>query len=247
MPALLQIEAVLFDLGGTLVDYPVPRWPTMAAQCVHGMYGYMVRPESERPPQAASVPGPAEANAQRQPAAPDSALAHRIMIGLRRVVRSLSGRTLPRIAEACARPLVAPGYLFEDSLPTLRALRGGGYRLGLISNTPWGTPEYLWVNQLQRFALAEFFEVALFSSVFGVRKPDARIFREALDRLGVPAERTVMVGDNLEADIVGARRVGMRTVLLTRPGVKRLPATPTPDLRIDSLRELLDPLPPREP
>jgi putative hydrolase of the HAD superfamily len=79
-----------------------------------------------------------------------------------------------------------------------------------------------------------------------VRKPDARIFRAALDRLGVPAERTVMVGDNLEADIVGARRVGMRTILLTRPGAKRLAASPTPDLQIDSLRELLDPLPPRE-
>jgi putative hydrolase of the HAD superfamily len=246
MASLPPIEAVLFDLGGTLVDYPVPRWPTMATQCLRGVYGCLVRPESERPPPAFAVPGPAEANAQRRPAPPDSALAHRVMMGLRRVVRSLSGRTLPRIAEACARPLVAPGHLFEDSLPTLRALKDRGYRLGLLSNTPWGTPRYLWVRQLERFALAEFFEVALFSSVFGVRKPDERIFRTALASLGVAAGRSVMIGDNPEADIVGAQGAGMRTVLITRPGIERVAPRPAPDLRIDTLLEILDYLPPRE-
>jgi len=245
MAALPHIEAVLFDLGGTLVDYPVPRWPTMAAQCAQGVYDFLVRPESERPPPAAWVPGPAEAHAQRRPALPDSALAHHIMIGLRRMVRSLSGRTLPRIAEACARPLVAPGRLFEDALPTLRALKDRGYRLGLISNTPWGTPQYLWAGQLERFRLAGFFEVALFSSVFGVRKPDARLFRAALGLLRLPAERAMMVGDHPEADIVGARRVGMRAVLLTRQGIEPLPAGPA-NLRIDSLTELLEHLPARE-
>jgi FMN phosphatase YigB (HAD superfamily) len=247
MPALINIEAVLFDLGGTLVDYPVPRWPTMVGQCARGVYGYLVQPENQRPPPAAAVPGPAEAHARRPASRPDTALAHRIMMGLRRMVRSLSGRTLPRIAEACARPLVAPGHLFQDTLPTLRTLKDRGYRLGLISNTPWGTPEYLWVRQLKRFALADFFEVALFSSVVGVRKPDARIFLAALEGMGLPAERCLFVGDNPEADIAGARRVNLHTALLARPGITWSTVSPASDLHIESLLELLDRLPRRKP
>lgn len=250
--ALSDIDAVLFDMGGTLVDYPVPSWPVIAGRCLEGVYGYLVRRERDLPPPAAAVPGPEEAHARRPTPAPDTALPHRIMLALRRMVRSLSGRTLPRMAEACARPLVASARLFDDSLPVLRTLKDRGYRLGLVSNTPWGTPDYLWENQVQRFSLEPYFEVRLFSSVFGLRKPDARIFQAALDGLGVPAARAVFIGDNPEADILGAAGAGMRTVLIERPGrpasqksarrpVRQDPAKP--DLRVKSLAELLDHLP----
>jgi FMN phosphatase YigB (HAD superfamily) len=55
-----------------------------------------------------------------------------------------------------------------------------------------------------------------------------------------------MIGDNPEADIVGAQGAGMRTVLITRPGIERVAPRPAPDLRIDTLLEILDYLPPRE-
>jgi len=245
MRELADIEAVLFDLGGTLVDYPVPSWHVMAGQCLGGMYGFFVHPESERPPPAAEVPPPAEAHARRGSPPPDSPLSHHLMIALRRMIRGLSGRTLPRVAEACARPLVAPGHLFEDSLPTLRALRDRGYRLGLISNTPWGTPEYLWTSQLERFGLDAFFEIKCFSSHVGFRKPDPRIFMIALAKLRVGAERTLFVGNSVEADIIGAHRSGIRSALVARPGTPRPPSTPAPDLRIERLDDLLAHLPGR--
>jgi len=244
MRELADIEAVLFDLGGTLIDYPVPSWHVMVGQCVGGVYGFFVHPESERPVPAAEVPPPAEAHARRGSPRPDAPWPHRLTIALRRMVRSLSGRTLPRVAEACARPLVAAGCLFEDSLPTLQALRDRGYRLGLVSNTPWGTPEYLWTSQLERFGLEGFFEVRCFSSHIGFRKPDPRIFRIALDRLGVPAGRALFVGDSPEADIVGAQRSGIPSVLIARQGTAKTRATPNPDLRIERLTELLAYLPP---
>lgn len=243
MRALEDIEAVLFDLGGTLVDYPTPSWPIMAAQCVQGAYGFLVKPESERPPRAAVVPGPAEARARRPPAPRGTALLHRATLALRRMVRALSGRTLPWLAEACARPLVAPGHLFDDSLNVLRALRQRGYRLGLVSNTPWGTPEYLWMSQLDRFGLTGFFEVRLFSSVVGFRKPDPRIFRKAMEAMHLRPDRVLFIGDTPEADILGAQRCGMRSALLVRPGRRPPRGSPTPDLLIESLTELLDALP----
>jgi putative hydrolase of the HAD superfamily len=240
---LSDVEAVLFDMGGTLVDYPIPSWPILFTRCAQGMYGYLVRPEGERPPPAAAFPDPAGGLLRPTPTGPDTALAHRAMVALRRIVRSLSDRTLPHMAEACARPLTADGKLYDDTLPTLGELRARGYRLGLVSNTPWGTPEYLWVSQLDRFGLTAWFEVRIFSSHFGVRKPNPRIFQAALDALGVAAPRAVFVGDNPRADIAGAARLGMRSVLIARPGWNLPRVTKTPDLTIETLSDLLAHLP----
>jgi putative hydrolase of the HAD superfamily len=240
---MADIEAVLFDLGGTLVDYPLPSWPVTAGRCLEGVYAFLVRPDEERPPPAADLPGPDEARVRRQRAARDTAAAHRAMVAVRRMVRSLSGSTLPHMAEACARPLFVEGRLYDDALPAIRALKDRGYRLGLVSNTPWGTPEYLWESQLDRFDLTDHFEVRLFSSAIGYRKPDPRIFRAALARLGVPAERALFIGDRPRTDVAGASRVGMRTALVVRPGGPRRRSLARADLSIGSLAELLDHLP----
>jgi len=245
MGAFADIEAVLFDLGGTLAQYPVPSLPVMAGRCAKGLVrGVLFGFEATLPP-AASVPGPEEAQARRRAPRPDSPLPHRVTAALRRMVRSLSGRTLPNMGEMCARPLMAKGTLFDDSLPTLHALRDRGYRLGLVSNTPWGTPDYLWVGQLERFALAPLFDTACFSSDVGFRKPDARIFRIALDRLGVPAGRALFVGDDAAADIAGAARLGIRTALIERAGHRAGDEDHVPDLRIATLPDLLEHLPAR--
>jgi len=94
---------------------------------------------------------------------------------------------------------------------------------------------------LERFGLAEFFEVACFSSHVGFRKPDPRIFRSALDALGVPANRAVFVGDEPEADIAGARAAGLRAVWIDR--ADRPPPDPPADLHITRLAHLPDYLP----
>lgn len=243
MGAFADIQAVLFDLGGTLAQYPVPSLPVVVVRCAKALVtGLLVGSDAESPP-AAAVPGPEEAHARRRAAHADSPLPHRVATALRRMVRSLSGRTLPGMGEMCARPLVAKGWLFDDSVATLQALRDRGYRLGLVSNTPWGTPDYLWVGQLERFALAPLFDATCFSSDVGFRKPDARIFRAALDRLGVPARRAMFVGDDRTADILGAGQMGLRTALIVRDGPDAADEGPAPDLRIETLTELLDHLP----
>jgi len=248
MADLPEIDAVLFDMGGTLIDYPLPSWPVAAGRCVQGMVsGLLLGNESAFPP-AASVPEPANAPSRRRSSRPDAALPYRITMALRRVVRSVSGLTLPTLGEMCARPLMAEGRLFDDASPTLRELKGRGYHLGLVSNTPWGTPDYLWTGQLERFGLAPFFEVACFSSDVGFRKPDPRIFGAALEVLDVPASRAIFVGDEPEADIRGARSAGLRTVWVNRTdGPKQMPPEPPADLTLDRLDALLERLPARPP
>ncbi len=104
-------------------------------------------------------------------------------------------------------------YLETDAIPTLEKLREQGYRLGMISNTSDDKN----VEQLvDRFGLRPYFDLLLTSASCGFRKPDERIFRLALDYFGVPPGQTAMVGDTLEADILGANRLGIYTIWITR-------------------------------
>jgi putative hydrolase of the HAD superfamily len=91
----------------------------------------------------------------------------------------------------------------------LDRLRAGGFRLAVVSNSE-GTVEVM----LEEVGLRHHFETVLDSAVVGLVKPDPRIFKLALDRLGVSASEAVMVGDSPSADVGGARSAGLRAALL---------------------------------
>ena len=99
--------------------------------------------------------------------------------------------------------------LYEDALPVLDELRRHGLKLGLVSNG---------ARDLATFIEHHRFEVDAFvgSRDHGRTKPHESIFRVALERLGVAAEETAMVGDSSEDDVAGARALGMRAFLLDR-------------------------------
>ena len=119
--------------------------------------------------------------------------------------------------------------MFPDTVPVLEKLRAAGLRLGLISNFEG------WLERLlDALEATHHFEVRLISGIEGMEKPDPRIFRLALARMGVEAREAVHVGDSVEYDVMPAAAVGMTGVLLDRRGRH-------PDfdgLRISSLDEL---------
>jgi putative hydrolase of the HAD superfamily len=92
----------------------------------------------------------------------------------------------------------------------LDGLRDRGLRLGLVSNA--FDPGWLLHRDLEQMGLAERLDFAVFSSEVGFRKPDPRIFRVALEALGVAPENTLFVGDRLYEDVRGAGELGMTTV-----------------------------------
>jgi len=104
-------------------------------------------------------------------------------------------------------------YLESDTLPTLASLREHGYRLGMVSNT---SDDENVQQLLDRWGLRPFFESILTSAMCGIRKPDERIFRLALEHFGVPAGQVAMVGDSLEADIFGANQLGIYSIWITQ-------------------------------
>jgi HAD superfamily hydrolase (TIGR01549 family) len=99
--------------------------------------------------------------------------------------------------------------LFPDVMPLLEVLRGAGRTVGLVSNTD---------RELEPFAaqLGIAVDFALASSAHGRRKPCATIFAAALALGRASADEAVMVGDNVEDDIEGARAGGLRAVLVDR-------------------------------
>jgi len=124
----------------------------------------------------------------------------------------------------------------------LRALRTGGYRLALVADSRPETPP----NVLRQHGLYDLFEYLAISEVVGATKPDPRIFRAALDALGIPEAdygRVVMVGNNLERDVAGANRLGLVSVFYHLNERRRTqPLTPdeTPQHTVTSPAELYD-------
>lgn len=97
---------------------------------------------------------------------------------------------------------------FPSSLPTLRAIRERGLKTGLISDCSSEVPE-IWPEG----ELADLIDVAVFSCVAGVRKPDPRIYALACEQLGVAPGRCLYVDDS-RAAAVGAQEAGMHPVLM---------------------------------
>ena len=107
--------------------------------------------------------------------------------------------------------------LYDDVPEALRALRAQGIRIGLISNSHRPLESFD-----AHFELDGLISVRVSSAEHGFLKPHPSIFRAALDLMDVRPEDAVMVGDSLAHDIVGARLVGMRAILLAR-GECRVP------------------------
>ena len=90
----------------------------------------------------------------------------------------------------------------EPGLPQmLDDFRRSGLKLAVVSNT--FVPADAMDRHLAMFGLLDFFPVRVYSSDVGYRKPDPRIYRHALDQLGVPPAEALFVGDLLKTDIVG--------------------------------------------
>lgn len=116
--------------------------------------------------------------------------------------------------------------LFPGMAELLADLRARGYPLALVADTRPGT----YRNVLRQHGLWDVFDAFAISEELGTSKPDARMFRHALDALGIPEAdwpRVAMVGNNLARDIRGANALGLISVHIVWND--RYPTTPSDD------------------
>ena len=129
--------------------------------------------------------------------------------------------------------------LFEDSLQTLECLRSGGFHLGLITNGPAAMQR----DKIDRFGLEQYFDVIVIEGEFGAGKPSDKVFRHALSATGAAPEAAWHVGDNLYADVGGAKAVGIHGVWIHRDRLEmKEGAAAIPDRVIGHLPELCEAL-----
>jgi len=210
-----ELAAVVFDAGGTLVRIDFEWMSAMLAELgvtasaeelrraeVHGRRRYdSLAGRAPRTPAAGSHPplgsvGPTQAYFSGMLEA----------AGCRHPV-------LEEALERVRQRQVPPSFLWarpmEGARRALDALAALGVRTCCVSNSD-GRAEL----HLESFGMREGLEFVVDSQVEGVEKPDPRIFRIALDKLGLPAAKAVYVGDIRSVDEAGARAAGMRFVLV---------------------------------
>jgi putative hydrolase of the HAD superfamily len=122
-------------------------------------------------------------------------------------------------------------FLFPDAIEVLHQLHKK-YSLHLITN---GFAEVQTIK-LQESGLKPYFKSIITSEEAGVKKPDPQIFLLALLKAGAIADHSLMIGDDIDVDIAGARNVGMDQVYFNPEGNG---TNGKATLEISSLKELL--------
>ncbi len=128
--------------------------------------------------------------------------------------------------------------LEEDTIATLQSLQSQNYRLGIFSNA--GDDKDV-QELIENFGIRSYFDFVLTSAACFYRKPHPRAFEIALAQWNISPNEAVMIGDSLEADIFGAKSLGMQTIWLTRRAqfkdedMRRI----QPDFSLRKLNELL--------
>jgi HAD superfamily hydrolase (TIGR01549 family) len=153
---------------------------------------------------------------------------------LRKSKLEVLGVDLIRNAEiAFFRPEVEAWQIYPDTLQTLTKFRDEGFKMGLISNakSDWAVRAILEKNDITKY-----FGSVVTSASLRIRKPRPEIFTRTLSDLAVKPSDAVFVGDSLEADISGARSVGMRSIHVLRKPIEAAHQA-EPEATVTSLTE----------
>jgi HAD superfamily hydrolase (TIGR01509 family) len=207
---LADVRAVLFDFSGTLASCEA-RDDWFTGMELNGERRAEVMDRLTHP--TASVTHHAWEYRDLDPALHREAYLH---------VLNNSGLT-DEHAEGLYRRVTDPAEwsVYPDTFSVLKSLRQNGIRTAVVSNIAWDIRPVLTGSDVEEFVLS--FEV-------GAAKPDTRIFTAALDRLGVAADETLMIGDSEDND-GAARELGCAFAL-----VDPLPISQRPAGLIDALR-----------
>lgn len=236
-PSAGAVEAVFFDLADTLAGFQPSQEAVLVEVCRE--FGLAISSRDARRGFLAAGDywrrAVARRSLERRTAEQQQALYREFD---RRVLTAAGvpvGRGLAyRIFQSLMERSEAAGsrlVLYDDTLPALAALKACGLKLGVISNVPEGLPQLC-----DDLGLSPWLDVIVGPAEATAEKPNPRIFRMAMRRVGVAPRAAVYVGNNPTIDVAGARRAGMRPVLLDR---LRACVGSEVDVHITSLAELM--------
>ena len=133
-----------------------------------------------------------------------------------------------RFLEFCA----TKSGVVEGAHELMDYLKGRGYRMHMTSN---GFHEVQY-KKLAASGLRDYFDTIILSEDAGANKPSKAFFDYALAKSGASVDTTMMIGDNLQTDIIGARDMGLDTILFNRWDI---PPSDIPTHTVAALREIM--------
>lgn len=234
-----DIDTVIFDMGGTLLDYdPVPAGEMRVIRTNKitdflNSKGYKFKPGDIE--QCLIEPYYENNLIESEKTLREINLCECIKKGLERL-RVAEDYSL-WIIHLIHRLLKENLIVYDGSMEALKML-APHYTLGLISNTT--IPGIYFARDLEEIGMAKYFKHSIFTADWGFRKPHSSVFYRMLELLEKEAARSIYVGDSFKNDIYGPASIGMKTAWIN-PRNKPRPdefADITPDYEVTSVREL---------
>ena len=189
-----MISAVFFDLDGTLLDRTNSLLAFLAEQHA-GFFGRLGSADLEK--------WQSRFLALDQNGRVHKSLVYKALLSEFGGDAEAGGELLEDYRQRCCEHARS----FPGMALTLSALRDRGLKLGIVTN---GETDFQMRN-IRALGLEALVDAVLISGAEGLRKPDAALFQRAAERLNTKPEHCLLVGDNPEADILGAFGAGMRT------------------------------------
>lgn len=215
-----EIKAILFDLGGTLIEYENLTWQELSVQGFKLAFDTLKGSLDNLPEREQFVRLFNDHFEARYRDSLKSLMEVKVTDLIKDCFTTLNlpgdGVLRKEFLEAYYRPITDQVTMVKDAPQVLGQLKVKGFKLGLVSNTIF--PGDFHRRELSRFDLIDFFDSLLFSCEVGFKKPHPAIFREALEALEVRPEEAVFIGDRLKEDIAGPKSLGIRTILKLRGG-----------------------------
>jgi putative hydrolase of the HAD superfamily len=239
-----RIQAVIFDLDDTLIDWSQPEmsWEAFTRPMTDNMHRHLIEAGHALPTAEdfhdrlrREVEDEWEqAKATWQGASFDAALRRTLKLSgvdesrvdLKELMRVYNWKPMPGVT------------VYDDAMEVLSELRRRGYKLGLITNS--FLPMWMRDVELRHYNLIEYFDARLTSGDAGYIKPHPAIYRQMLAMLGTAAEASVFIGDRPQNDIAGANEAGLISVLIDPPHLAREVNEHVPDFTIERLGELVE-------
>ncbi|MEO7447902.1 MAG: HAD family hydrolase [Humibacillus sp.] len=227
---LLDVDDTIVDTEAAMVDAgtvaAASLWPERADEHASMARRYYDDPEGWFPRYAA---GELAFEAMRAGRLAEVARAHGV---------ELPDGAYARYEHSYAPAFGAAQRLFPDVPALLEAADRAGLPVALLTNSSHAPTH----QKLEAVGLGNRFEVVVTTDTLGFGKPDPRVYLEAATRLGRSPAQTVCIGDNLEWDVLGAQRAGLRAVWLDRLGTAAAPRPPsvTTVTSLDELTRVLE-------
>jgi putative hydrolase of the HAD superfamily len=238
-----QIEAILFDMGGTL-RRTVKRTPAEIQKNIQQMMNLLGIKEAVGEFGALLS---TRAKAYKAWAEQTHIELNESDLWTKWMLPDFPAKQVSRMAlelNQLYREAIGNRVILPESRAVIVELFRRGYRLGLVSNTTSSVEVPALLKELE---ITGCFETVILSSVLGKRKPNPAVLLEATHRMGIAPERCAYVGDRIDRDVAAARKAGFsKAIILRDPNVPdgMNGANLTPDHAMDNLRELLDIFPP---